>query len=40
MDGAGDEEAGEGEEENNTLFDGLPEAAAQLDWLVPAIGIR
>ena len=39
IDRARDEEAGEGEEENNPPFDGLPEVAAQLHWLVPAIGI-
>src|SRR5277367_6673172 len=38
-DGARDEEAGEGEEPVNPLFEGLPDAAARLHILVPAVAI-
>ena len=38
-DGARDEEAGEGEEPVNPLFEGLPEAAARLHILAPAVAI-
>jgi hypothetical protein len=33
------EETGEIEEPENPLFEGIPEVAARLNWLVPAIGI-
>jgi hypothetical protein len=38
-DGAQDEEAGEGEEPVNPLFEGLPDAAARLHILAPAVAI-
>jgi len=38
-DAAQDEEAGEGEEPVNPLFEGLPEAAARLHILAPAVAI-
>jgi hypothetical protein len=38
-DGAQDEEAGEGEEPVNPLFEGLPDAVARLHILAPAVGI-
>jgi len=38
-DGARDEEAGEGEEPANPLFEGLPDAAARLHILTPAVAI-
>jgi hypothetical protein len=33
------EDAGEVEDAGNPLFEGLPEVAARLNWLVPAVGI-
>jgi hypothetical protein len=38
-DGARDEEAGEGEEPVNPLFEGLPDAVARLHILAPAVAI-
>ena len=38
-DGGQHEEAGEGEEPVNPLFDGLPNAAARLHILAPAVAI-
>ncbi len=38
-DGAEDEETGEVEEPENQLFEGLPEVAARLHILVPAVAI-
>jgi hypothetical protein len=38
-DGAQDEEAGEGDEPVNPLFEGLPDAAARLHILAPAVAI-
>jgi hypothetical protein len=37
--GAQDEEAGEGDEPVNPLYEGLPEAAARLHILAPAVAI-
>ena len=38
-DGAADEEAGEAEELDNPIFEGLPEVAARLHILAPAVAI-
>ncbi len=38
-DGARDEEAGEEEEQANPLFEGIPDAAARLNILAPAVAI-
>jgi hypothetical protein len=38
-DGAEDEENGEAEEVVNPIFEGIPEVAARLHWLLPAVGI-
>lgn len=37
--GVADEEVGETEDADNPVFNGLPEVAARLHWLLPAVGI-